>query len=61
MHAVRAIMDSKAALRFPRPAEGKPAVSDRETQQHEAAIEVHEHRINEAVFALYSVKGLPGE
>jgi len=56
-------MDAKAALRPPRPAEGKAKVglSDRETKQHEAAIEAHEHRINEAVFALYGVKGLPGD
>jgi len=61
--SVRAIMDAKAALRPPRPAEGKAKVglSDRETKQHEAAIEAHEHRINEAVFALYGVKGLPGD
>ncbi len=50
--SVRAIMDAKAALR-------KPVLSDRETKQHEAAIEAHEDRINKAVFALYGVDGLP--
>ena len=61
MLAVRAIMDAKAALRPPRPAEGKTALSDRETKQHEATIDTHEKRINENVFALYGVKGLPGD
>ncbi|MCC6284377.1 MAG: Eco57I restriction-modification methylase domain-containing protein [Phycisphaerales bacterium] len=51
--SVRAIMDAKAALR-------RPKLSDRETKQHEAAIEAHEDRINKAVFALYGVDGLPG-
>ncbi|MGE3107185.1 MAG: N-6 DNA methylase [Phycisphaerales bacterium] len=51
--SVRAIMDAKAALR-------QPTLSDRETKQHEAAIEAHEDRINKAVFALYGVEGLPG-
>lgn len=46
-------MDAKAALR-------QPKLSDRETKQHEGAIEAHEKRINEAVFALYGVDGLPG-
>ncbi len=46
-------MDAKAALR-------QPKRSDRETKQHEAAIEAHEKRINKAVFALYGVDGLPG-
>lgn len=50
--SVRAIMDAKAALR-------QPKLSDRETKQHEAAIEAHEDRINKAVFALYGVDGLP--
>ncbi len=50
--SVRAIMDAKAALR-------QPTLSDRETKQHQAAIEAHESRINEAVFVLYGVKGLP--
>jgi hypothetical protein len=51
--SVRAIMDAKTALR-------QPKLSDRETKQHEAAIEAHEKRIDEAVFALYGVDGLPG-
>ena len=50
--SVRAIMDAKAALR-------RPKLSDRETRQLEAEIESHENRINEAVFALYGVPGLP--
>ncbi len=53
-------MDAKAALRPPLPAKGGPQLSDRETRQHEAAIEAHEKRIDEAVFALYGVDGLPG-
>lgn len=54
-------MDAKAALR-PRPsAKGGPALSDRETKQHEAAIEAHEERINRAVLDLYGVDALPGQ
>ncbi len=52
--SVRAIMDAKAALR-------RPKLSDREMKQHEAAVEAHEERINQAVFDLYGVEGLPGE
>ena len=52
--SVRAIMDAKAALRAPK-------LSDREKNQHQAAVEAHEERINQAVFALYGVDGLPGE
>jgi hypothetical protein len=51
--SVRAIMDAKAALR-------KPKLSDREKGQLDSTIEAHESRINEAVFALYGVDGLPG-
>ncbi len=51
--SVRAIMDAKAALR-------QPKLSDRETNQHQAAIKAHEDRINKAVFELYGVDGLPG-
>ena len=50
--SVQAIMAAKAALR----AEG---LSDRQRNQHEAAVEAHEKRIDEAVFALYGVDGLP--
>lgn len=50
--SVRAIMDAKTALR-------QPKLSDRETKQHEAAIEAHEDRINKAVFELYGVDSLP--
>ncbi len=52
--SVRAIMDAKAALR-------QPKLSDRETNQHQAAIEAHEASINKAVFALYGVDGLPAQ
>ncbi len=50
---VRAVMDAKAALRQPR-------LSDGEKGRLDAAVEAHEKRINEAVFALYGVEGLPG-
>ncbi len=64
--SVRVIMDAKAKLRpsalpFTQ-AEGclKPAaLSDRETRSLEAEVETHEKRIDDAVFALYGVKGLP--
>jgi hypothetical protein len=52
--SVRAVMDAKVALR-------QPKLSDRETNQHQAAIEAHEASINKAVFELYGVDGLPGE
>jgi hypothetical protein len=58
--SVRAIMDAKAALRPPLSATGGPKLSDRETKQHEAAIEAHETIINKAVFELYGVDVLPG-
>ena len=35
------------------------ALSDRETKSLEAEVEAHEHRIDEAVFALYGLEGLP--
>ncbi len=60
-------MDAKAKLRgpaspFPGVKSGlKPAgLSERETQSLEAEVEAHEKRIDEAVFALYGVDGLPG-
>jgi hypothetical protein len=66
IESVRAIMDAKAKLRTPAPsfseAKGglKPAaLSDRETKSLEAEVEAHEKRIDEAVFALYGVQGLP--
>ena len=34
-------------------------LSDRETKSLEAEAEAHEKRIDEAVFALYGVEGLP--
>lgn len=66
IESVRAIMDAKAKLRGPatpfsgvkgglRPA----ALSDRETKSLEAEVEAHGRRIDEAVFALYGVDGLP--
>jgi len=65
--SVRAIMDAKGKLRAAtRPLSGveaglKPArLSDRETKSLEAEVEAHEHRIDEAVFALYGVDELPG-
>jgi type I restriction-modification system DNA methylase subunit len=66
VESVRAIMDAKAKLRAPAPpfsgVKGrlKPAgLSDRETKSLEAEVEAHEKRIDEAVFALYGVDGLP--
>jgi hypothetical protein len=64
--SVRAIMDAKAKLRAPAPSfsGGKgglksAALSDRETRSLEAEVEAHEKRIDEAVFTLYGVQGLP--
>jgi len=45
-------MDAKTALRG-------VALSDGETRRLQSTIETHENRINEAVFTLYGVKGLP--
>jgi len=64
--SVRAIMDAKAKLRpsagpFPG-VKGRlkvAALSDRETKSLEAEVEAHEKRIDDAVFALYGVDGLP--
>ncbi len=50
--SVRAIMDAKRKLRA-------PALSDRECGVLKAEVEAHERRIDEAVFALYGVDGLP--
>ena len=50
--SVRAIMDAKAALRG-------PWLSNSEKDRLEATIEAGEKRIDEAVFALYGVDGLP--
>jgi hypothetical protein len=59
-------MDAKAKLRVPGPpfsgvkAGLKPTgLSDRETKSLEAEVEAHERRIDDAVFALYGVEGLP--
>jgi len=64
--SVRAIMDAKAKLRAAdTPFSGvkgrlKPAgLSDRETKSLESEVEAHERRIDESVFALYGVDGLP--
>lgn len=35
-------------------------LSDRDRQSLESEVEAHEARINETVFALYGVEGLPG-
>jgi hypothetical protein len=50
--SVRAIMDAKTALRA-----GK--LSDREANQLKSTVEANEKRIDESVFALYGVNGLP--
>ena len=64
--SVRASMAAKAKLRAPAPpfsgVKGrlKPAaLSDRQTKSLEAEVEAHEKRIDEAVFTLYGVQGLP--
>ena len=50
--SVRIIIDAKTALR-------RTALSDRQKRQLEGDIESHERRIDEAVFSLYGVDGLP--
>ena len=45
-------MDAKTKLRAPK-------LSDRETKSLEVQVEALENRIDEAVFALYGVNGLP--
>lgn len=64
--SVRAIMDAKAKLRAGAPEGNRRALSakgsdlsNRETRTLEAEVETHERRIDEAVFALYGVDGLP--
>ncbi len=64
--SVRAIMDAKGKLRASSPPlagvrHGLRAVrlSDREIRSLEGEIEAQERRIDEAVFALYGVEGLP--
>lgn len=54
VESVREIMDAKVKLR-----DGK--LSDRERGQLETTVGAHERRIDEAVFALYGVKGLPSD
>ncbi len=66
-NSVRVIMEAKVRLRgagrsFARAKGGglRPMVlSDRETRSLEAEVDAHERRIDEAVFALYGVDGLP--
>jgi type I restriction-modification system DNA methylase subunit len=50
--SVRAIMAAKTALQ-------NPALSDGEKRRHESTVETHEQRIDQAVFQLYGVDGLP--
>ncbi len=64
--SVRAIMNAKAKLLGPSPsfADTKgglklAGLSDRETKSLEAEVDAHERRIDDAVFALYGVDGLP--
>jgi hypothetical protein len=52
VESVRAIIDAKVSLR-----DGK--LSDRDRRTLEGDVETHERRIDEAVFQLYGVKGLP--
>jgi len=66
VESVRAIMDAKAKLRAGAPDDKRrtlsakgSTLSDRETRTLEAEVETHERRIDEAVFALYGVDGLP--
>jgi hypothetical protein len=59
MESVRAIMDAKGKLRPLVPGLKGPSLSDRQTKSLEAEIEAHERRIDEAVFKLYGVDGLP--
>ncbi len=50
--SVREIMDAKVKLRDAK-------LSDRERDQHQRTVDANERRIDEAVFALYGVDGLP--
>jgi hypothetical protein len=52
VESVRTIMDAKTKLRGTK-------LSDRERGQLETSVDAHERRIDEAVFALYGVDGLP--
>lgn len=68
IESVRILMDAKAKLRGATPSRSgakgrrKPVVlSDRDTKSLEAEIEAHEKRIDNAVFALYGVDGLPAQ
>ncbi len=57
--SVRLIMDAKLKLRSGSPGGTSPGLSDRDRGTLESEIEAHERRIDEAVFALYGVDGLP--
>ena len=64
--SVRAILDAKTKLRASVPpvqsvkGRHKPTgLSDRAIKSLESEVEAHERRIDEAVFALYGVDGLP--
>ncbi len=52
--AVNKIIETTESLR-------KPRLSDRQKREYEGEIEALERRIDEAVFELYGVDGLPGE
>ena len=52
VESVRTIMDAKIKLR-------NAKLSDRERRVLEGEVENHEHHIDELVFRLYGVKGLP--
>ena len=68
VQSVRAIMDAKLKLRGPATPFSSikgglraAALSDRERGQLETTVDAHERRIDEAVFTLYGVDGLPTE
>lgn len=52
IQSARMIMDAKTALRAPK-------LSDGEIRRLESTVEAHEKRIDDAVFTLYGVDGLP--
>ncbi len=68
VESVRTIIDAKAKLRGPATPFSSikgglraAALSDRERGQLETTVDAHERRIDEAVFTLYGVDGLPTE
>ncbi len=52
-------MDAKLKLRAGSPGGNSPGLSDRDRGSLESEVEAHERRIDEAVFSLYGVDGLP--